>query len=428
MINICLFGFAKSYELINLTNCQSNWYEINSVIIPTTTYISEWKYHFDQAKVYDLTKRYKNNFNSLPSARSIDSNKRKFTNKTGKYKLNYYASILSKLNFILNEETPDLILFPQAIETPDAIILIELAKELNIPVAVPNGARFFGGSFWSDTYIEKLCVKNKDNPIINYSNNQLPIVFEQLKLKFKKTSYSKQLGSIIQKLLQTPIGIIKVRLINRFPFLFNFKRPIRKYYYDKISLKELPRNFVYYPLQYTPESSINVPNPYYVDQLRSIDKIRYSLPKNTILIIKEHPAKYGLRHVLFYKNVLKRSHVKFADINISSKELINKSICTVSVTGTATLEAFIYKKPSILIGNSFFSKFLINNLNNLQNNNLLIPTDSYISNTVKEISSFLFDFHAVACDYYDTTQKDNVIMFNSSLKKFYYEFIQNTES
>jgi len=64
----------------------------------------------------------------------------------------------------------------------------------------------------------------------------------------------------------------------------------------------------------------------------------------------------------------------------------------------------------------------------LQNNNLLIPTDSYISNTVKEISSFLFDFHAVACDYYDTTEMDNVVMFNSSLKKFYYEYIQNTES
>ncbi|WP_445721064.1 capsular polysaccharide export protein, LipB/KpsS family [Flavobacterium sp.] len=422
MINICLFGFAKSYELISLTNCQSDWYEINSVIIPTNTYITEWKTHFDKAKIYDLTTRYSNISDTLPSARAIDSNKRKFNNKTGEYKLKYYASIRSKLHFILKEETPNLILFPQAIETPDAIILIEVAKELKIPVAVPNGARFLGGSFWSDSYYEKLCVKNNDNIVINFSSSQLPFVFEQPKPKYIPPSYSKQLRSLIQKLSQTPIDIIKVRLINRFPFLFNFKRPLRRYYYDKISTKDLPQNFVYYPLQYTPESSINVPNPYYVDQLRSIDEIRYSLPKNTILIIKEHPAKYGLRDVEFYKNVLKRSHVKFVDITFTSKELINKSICTVSITGTAALEAFIYKKPSILLGNSFFSKVLINCLNDLQSNNLKTPTDSYILDSIKEISSYLFDFNAVACDYYNTTEIHNVNIFNLSLKKFYFEY------
>ena len=57
--------------------------------------------------------------------------------------------------------------------------------------------------------------------------------------------------------------------------------------FDIEELDALPKRFIYYPLQVTPEASINTPAPYYVDQSRAIDALRLRCPPDCALVVKD---------------------------------------------------------------------------------------------------------------------------------------------
>lgn len=112
----------------------------------------------------------------------------------------------------------------------------------------------------------------------------------------------------------------------------------------------LPRRFIFYPLQYTPESSINVPAPYFVDQFRVIDALRYSMPSDCTLVVKEHRACLCIRPVSFMKRIMGLPGVVIASSAIPARTLIERAAMTVSVTGTAAFEALIAGHPSMALG------------------------------------------------------------------------------
>jgi hypothetical protein len=129
--------------------------------------------------------------------------------------------------------------------------------------------------------------------------------------------------------------------------------------FDVDRLDNLPPRFIYYPLQTTPESSINTPAPYFVDQLRAIDAIRYALPNDHLLVVKEHPVGgIPVRPVSFMRTVRRRAGVVVAHYRMDSRALVERAACTVSVTGTATLEAFLLGKPSVSLGSNIISSYL----------------------------------------------------------------------
>jgi capsule polysaccharide export protein KpsC/LpsZ len=111
-------------------------------------------------------------------------------------------------------------------------------------------------------------------------------------------------------------------------------------------------------MQYSPESSINIPAPYFVDQLRVIDAIRMSMPSDYQLVVKEHPEAIRTRPPHFMKSLLFKSGVVVAKFDLDTEELIKKSQLVISVTGSAAFEAFLYGKPSLVLAQTFFSDFL----------------------------------------------------------------------
>ena len=113
---------------------------------------------------------------------------------------------------------------------------------------------------------------------------------------------------------------------------------------------KLPARFIFYPLQYSPESSINVPAPYFVDQFRVIDALRFAMPSDCTLVVKEHWACLPLRPVSFMRRMMRLPGVLVADSQIPARALIEKAALTVSVTGTAALEAFIAGYGSMALG------------------------------------------------------------------------------
>jgi hypothetical protein len=128
--------------------------------------------------------------------------------------------------------------------------------------------------------------------------------------------------------------------------------------FDLETLEELPEKFVYYPLQTTPESSINTPAPYFIDQMRAIDAIRFAMPSDSTLIVKEHWASLNIRPGSFYKALRRKAGVKVVHSNLSSVELIKRAQLTISVTGSATLEAYLLGRPSLVLGGCFIASYL----------------------------------------------------------------------
>jgi hypothetical protein len=120
--------------------------------------------------------------------------------------------------------------------------------------------------------------------------------------------------------------------------------------FDISNVGSLPERFVFYPLQYTPESSINVPAPYFVDQMRVVDALRFAMPSDCMLVIKEHPACLEMRPPKFMRQLRSRPGLLVAKCSIPSIELVRRAAATITVTGTAALEAFLLGRPALTLG------------------------------------------------------------------------------
>ena len=120
--------------------------------------------------------------------------------------------------------------------------------------------------------------------------------------------------------------------------------------YDIGEIAALPKRFIYFPLQYTPESSINVPAPYFVEQTRVVDMLRFAMPSDHVLVVKEHPTCLGMRPLEFLPRLRKLPGVVVIKSSVPSIEIIKRAAVTASVTGTAAFEATLLGRPAISFG------------------------------------------------------------------------------
>ena len=143
--------------------------------------------------------------------------------------------------------------------------------------------------------------------------------------------------------------------------LMGYARPLRKIVrgtrkrrnakqYDIADVESLPKRFVFYPLQYTPESSINTPAPYFVDQLRVIDALRFAIPSDHMLVVKEHPVCLEMRPTKFMRRLRKLPGVAIINVSVPSIQVMKRAALTATVTGTTAYEAFLLGRPAIALG------------------------------------------------------------------------------
>jgi hypothetical protein len=128
-----------------------------------------------------------------------------------------------------------------------------------------------------------------------------------------------------------------------------------KRFFDIVEIGQLPKNFILFALQITPESSINTLEQYFVEQEKAIDLIRLNMPHNFYLIVKEHPGMKGIRKSSFYKNLRKKPGVLLCDIAVNTAAVVEKSRLVASITGTIGLECYLQEKPCLLFGKNFFA-------------------------------------------------------------------------
>jgi hypothetical protein len=123
--------------------------------------------------------------------------------------------------------------------------------------------------------------------------------------------------------------------------------------FDIGKLDALPKRFIFYPLQVSPEASINTPAPYYVDQLRAIDAIRLAMPPDCALVVKEHWGAIGFRSADFVRRLRRLPGLLIAKYTLNSHDLIRRASLTCSVTGTVGFEAFLLGRPALALGLGF---------------------------------------------------------------------------
>lgn len=273
---------------------------------------------------------------------------------------------------------PDFIIFPD-LEVVDGFLLLSLCATLGIKPIYYVGLRFLGGGFLSGDSYETLpknygyyeneglllaerFVKNFVSGVVN---PELPNYADNSSIKTK--SLWKRIPSAIfqhvkyeSKYVGEDNWYIRLRA-NFLPIL----SPLRRKYFDLIQARffdihaltedRLSIRYAFYALQYTPESSINGLEPYYVDQLRVIDALLCALPSGYELLVKEHPAIVGLRSSAFYRQLRKRPGVTLVSPYVDTKALVIKSKFVATVTGTIGLESYLLGKPCIVFGRNFFS-------------------------------------------------------------------------
>ena len=293
----------------------------------------------------------------------------------------------------INDIKPDFIFIP-IIESIDAMLIYQICKSKKIEPVCYCHARHINTSFFSDSDLETLpkfykkiqplkeheirakkialLLKNNDDKL-NY-NQQLEYIFNSFKKKNQITSFTR-VNVFSRLLLNLRLKIFNerrnetLRLWIKFQvFIERFLVPIQRLFYTILEylylkpIKSLPNEFDYFPLHFSPESSINTPAPFYIDQLRVVDRILINRKNtNRTLIVKEHPSMYFKRKLSFYKELKKKPYVRLITKTFDSLELIKKSEKVYSVTGTACMEAFYLGKKWEMLGKNFLPVYLKQN-------------------------------------------------------------------
>lgn len=267
-------------------------------------------------------------------------------------------------------------LAPQ-VEGAEGKIAVATARQLGLPVMVPQDCRVLTGYYFAaDAYaglpahaapradllskaaefIERY--RKTAMPAQSAPKDFTPIDGDDELISGHLPSAPRRFVGLLRKAAERPdlfvLDQIRASVLNNFPVLRDKWWGLRKSRaareFDVADLSGLPKRFIFYPLQVSPEASINTPAPYYVDQIRAIDALRLAMPPDCAVVVKEHWAGIGFRPIEFIRRVRKLPGVLVANYAMSSRELILRASLTCPVTGTAAFETFLLGRPGFALG------------------------------------------------------------------------------
>jgi len=111
------------------------------------------------------------------------------------------------------------------------------------------------------------------------------------------------------------------------------------------------KKYVYFPLQFQPEETIDVIAPFFSNQIETARQVAMSLPDDYTLVVKEHPAMVGLRPPSYLEKVARTVNIKLIDYHISSEDVLKRADLVISPSSTTLAEAAFLNKPAIQLGN-----------------------------------------------------------------------------
>ena len=122
------------------------------------------------------------------------------------------------------------------------------------------------------------------------------------------------------------------------------------------------------------------------------------MPNDHLLLVKEHPSAILTRPPSFVRSLRRRAGVVVAHFRTDSRALIERAALTISVTGTATLEAFLLGRPALTLGSAFIAPYLggVCGIDELRTRIRQAvdhaPSDDTVVQAVAEVFSVSYDF------------------------------------
>ncbi len=302
--------------------------------------------------------------------------KRAYRRRTARWRLDRAIDVYRLYkNFLIERGATHLLL--SNIETPETKIAVAVAQELDLRVMAPIDLRSLTGTYFSIDSYETPPSYAAATPetrvraveyIRQFREGEMPachtpadyvapsddddVLEDHLQpLLWRMRGFAE---SLVKRRDLFDYEEIRVSVMRNFPALRETVRGIRRWrnakQYDVDHVDGLPERFIFFPLQYSPESSINVPAPYFVDQFRVVDALRFAMPSDCVLLVKEHPACVEMRPPKFMRRLRNVPGVVVAKATIPSIDLIRRGLLTATVTGTAAFEAFLLGRPAIALG------------------------------------------------------------------------------
>jgi hypothetical protein len=360
-----------------------------------------------------------------------------------KYSANYQEKVINTMGIVtyrwLQEASPDFIIFP-IIESVDAMLAYQIAKQMGIKTMCYSHGRNLQRSFFSDSCNETLpdfvnkinkCHKDEAKKLLNKSIGDGQLTFYGADINENNLSILedvKDIHPILRLLNNIRLKIGKERHNQTLRIFTKFKVYFEKFFtaFWKIKykfieiifikpIKIIPKNYDAFPLHFSPESSINTPAPFYIDQERAIDKILLSRKSSRKLLVKEHPSVMGKRPLIFYLRIKKKPFVEFISGNFNTSKLIKNSNIVYSVTGTVCLEAFLKGKNWYQLGENFLSKWC----RQQKEMNKPITPLAFCEDFLKVSDNFFIISPSTGSKYYDILMsKENISTMCKNIKFF----------
>lgn len=463
-MNICLYAFGSSplfaKEFINRCFKDEKGFKFY-IILEKGHYINLFndKKNIDvlylNEKVNDIIneKVNINELNSYPSNifKDIETEKKTLKRKDSKEQLKIAVARYRLIKAYLKENTINHILYMQHPENFTSLLIGNVAKEIGINISVPIHTRNLDTSFFSNSCQEVLpdSIFISDSDINNakkflevFKSNHISSSISQKKKSYRKLGSIKKpsffirvfnyLNRLKKEKQNREFSTFYIAFVNNFTMYRNLVWKLRKFFSKKLfnidKIEDLPKKYIYYPLQYSPESSINVPAPYYIDQMRIIDALRMNMPNDMSLVVKEHPSCAEIRPLSFVRSLLKKAGVFVVKYDLDSREIIEKSTIVVSVSGTAAFEAFLLNKPSFVMSQTFFDSF-IGGVKGLDDLNKTIMEKSVETIDDRKIIKALSHIFSVSDNFYGLAPSgfEKVVMTEENLDIFYKKFLEHIE-
>jgi len=116
--------------------------------------------------------------------------------------------------------------------------------------------------------------------------------------------------------------------------------------------------YVVYPLHVYPEASTSVFAKYYDgNEYNLIKNIAFSLPENSVLVVKEHKNNVGTYKKTFYDSIKLLPNVLLLDPYYNLKDNLEKFDAVVTLSSTVGFEALTKDIPVLTLGEVSFQKY-----------------------------------------------------------------------
>lgn len=117
------------------------------------------------------------------------------------------------------------------------------------------------------------------------------------------------------------------------------------------------RPFVYFPLHVTDDYKIKRVIPHCVHQEAIIERIADALPHGYDLVLKEHPMSVGRNPLSMLRGLARIPNVRLVSPFINSHFLMKRAEAVAVISSTVGLEALMYEKPVLTVGQPFYSGY-----------------------------------------------------------------------